>query len=95
MQEKVQADGSVKRIKTTVAEAFQVIKKRLISVPVVAIPDLNKPFQVQTDASVVGTGGVLMQDGRVVAYTCTKISPAEFNYATGEQELLGLIHALQ
>jgi len=44
MQEKVQGDGSVKRIKTTVVEAFQEIKKRPISAPVLAIPDLNKPF---------------------------------------------------
>jgi len=93
--EKVNPDGSVRRIKTTVAEAFEDIKKRLVSAPVLAIPDLDKPFQVHTDASVVGTGGVLMQDGRVVAYTSSKFSPAEFNYTTGEQELLGLIHALQ
>eukprot|EP00983_Pelagomonas_calceolata_P030214 947588-Pelagomonas_calceolata.AAC.1 len=90
MEEKVEADGSVKRIKTTVAETFQEIKKRLIIAPVLAIPDLNKPFQVHTDASVVGTGGLLMQDGHAVVYTSTKCSPAELNYTTGEQELLGL-----
>eukprot|EP00983_Pelagomonas_calceolata_P042982 1138727-Pelagomonas_calceolata.AAC.1 len=82
MQEKVQADGSVKRIKTTVAKAFWANKKRLISAPVLAIPVLNKPFHVHTDASIVGTGGVLMQDGCLVAYTSTKVSPAEFNYTT-------------
>ena len=36
-----------------------------------------------------------MQDGREVAYTSSKFSSAEYNYTTGEQELLGLIHALQ
>eukprot|EP00967_Tisochrysis_lutea_P158523 scaffold324349_cov86-Tisochrysis_lutea.AAC.1 len=55
-QEKVQADGSVKHIKTTVAKVFQRIEKGLICAPVLAIPDLNKAIQVHTGASVVGTG---------------------------------------
>jgi len=76
-------------------KAFQEIKKLLVTAPVLAIPDLNKPFQVHTDASVVGTGGVLMQEGRVVSYTSPKFAPAEFNYGTPEQELLGLVRALQ
>jgi len=59
------------------------------------VPDRDRPFHVHTDASVVGTGGVLLQDERVVAYTSTKFTPAETRYHTGEQELLGLIRALQ
>jgi len=35
--------------------------------PDLAIPDINKPFQVRTDASMIGTGGVLMHNGCVVA----------------------------
>ena len=76
-------------------KAFQEIKKLLVMAPILAIPDLNKPFQVHTDAYVVGTGGVLMQEGRVVLYTSSKFAPAESNYGTPEQELLGLVRALQ
>ena len=72
-------------------EDFQEIHKLLVTAPVLAIPDLNKPFQVHTDASVVGTGGVLMQESRVASYTSSKFAPAEFNYGTPEQELLGLV----
>ena len=36
----------------------------------------------------MGTGGVLVQGGRVVAYTSSKFTQAEVNYATTEQELL-------
>ena len=43
----------------------------------------------------VGTGGVLLQGGRVVAYTSSKFTQAEVNYATTEQELLALVRALQ
>ena len=38
----------------------------LISAPVLAVPDRDQPFQVHTDASVVGTGGVLVQGSCVV-----------------------------
>jgi len=75
--------------------AFNEIKRRLVTAPVLAIPDLNKPLQVYSDASVAGTGGVLMQEGRVFLYTSPKFAQAEFNYGTPEQDLLGLVRALQ
>ncbi|KAJ9512230.1 hypothetical protein QJQ45_012792 [Haematococcus lacustris] len=76
-------------------EAFVGLKEALCSAPVLALPDFSKPFVVCTDASLVGTGGVLMQDGRPIAYTSKKMSPAETRYATGEQELLGIIRAVR
>ncbi|KAJ9514191.1 hypothetical protein QJQ45_002279 [Haematococcus lacustris] len=76
-------------------EAFDGLKEALCSAPVLALPDFSKPFVVCTDASLVGTGGVLMQDGRPIAYTSKKMSPAETRYATGEQELLGIIRAVR
>ncbi|KAJ9512274.1 hypothetical protein QJQ45_012943 [Haematococcus lacustris] len=76
-------------------EAFDGLKEALCSAPVLALPDFSKPFVVCTDASLVGTGGVLMQDGRPIAYTSKKMSPAEMRYATGEQELLGIIRAVR
>ena len=75
--------------------AFLELKKALTSAPVLALPDLNSTFEVHTDASVHGTGGVLIQKGRVVAYTSSKFSSAEYNYTTGEQEFLALVRALQ
>ena len=57
-------------------------------------PDCNKPFTVISDASLEGTGAVLLQDERPVAFTSKKLTSAERNYTTGEQELLGVIHAM-
>ncbi len=76
-------------------KAFTRLKQALITAPVLALPDRNDVFEVHSDASLVGTGGVLMQAGRVVAFTSYKFNDAERRYATGEQELLGLIRALQ
>ncbi|WP_366144398.1 reverse transcriptase domain-containing protein, partial [Giesbergeria sp.] len=75
--------------------AFNRLKQALTSAPVLALPDRNAVFEVHSDASLVGTGAVLMQGGRVVAFTSYKFNAAERRYATGEQELLGLIHALR
>lgn len=75
--------------------AFDALKKALTEAPVLALPDFSKPFTVMTDASNNGCGAVLMQNDRPIAYTSKKFSSAERNYTTGEQETLGLIHALK
>jgi len=76
-------------------DAFEAIKLALSSAPVLVVPDLNKPYTLVSDASMIASGAVLLQEGRVVAYTSKKHSPAEINYTTGEQEMLGVINALK
>ena len=75
--------------------AFNKLKQELMSAPVLALPDPELPFEVHSDASDVGTGGILMQEGRVVEYTSSKFNEHEVNYNVTEKELLGLIRALQ
>nr|XP_051215162.1 uncharacterized protein LOC127332864 [Lolium perenne] len=48
--------------------SFQELKKRLVSAPILCLPDLEKGFQVYCDASHQGIGSVLMQEGKVEAY---------------------------
>src|SRR3954470_12640723 len=48
--------------------SFQELKKRLVTAPVLCLPDIQKDFQVYCDASRQGLGSVLMQDGKVVSY---------------------------
>jgi len=67
---------------------FECLKEAVVSAAVLAVHDCDKPFQVHTNASVVGTGGVLLQEGRI-AYTSSKFTSEEHNYSTMEQELLG------
>jgi hypothetical protein len=50
-------------------EAFQTLKKLLTTSPVLAQPDITKPFDIYCDASGTGLGHVLMQEGRVISYS--------------------------
>jgi hypothetical protein len=49
-------------------EAFQTLKRLLTTAPILAQPDIEKSFHVYCDASGIGIGCVLMQQGRVIAY---------------------------
>ena len=63
--------------------------------PVLATPDIHKEFVIYCDASRTGLGGVLMQEGRVVAYLSRQLRPHEENYATHDLELAAVVHALK
>jgi hypothetical protein len=54
-------------------EAFEQLKTLLTTTPVLAQPDITKPFDVYCDASGSGLGCVLMQEGRVIAYASRQL----------------------
>ena len=58
-------------------------------------PDITKPFEVYCDASNVGLGCVLMQEGYVIAYVSRQLKPSEMNYPTHDLELAAVVHALK
>nr|AAM01108.1 Putative Sorghum bicolor 22 kDa kafirin cluster [Oryza sativa Japonica Group] len=68
--------------------SFEELKRRLVSAPVLILPDQTKDFQVYCDASRQGLGCVLMQDGKV-------LRPHEGNYPTHDLELAAVVHALK
>ena len=76
-------------------EAFQTLKDRLTTAPVLAQPDISKSFDVYCDASRIGLGCVLMQEGRVVAYASRQLKRHEENYPTHDLELAAVVHALK
>jgi hypothetical protein len=75
--------------------AFDDIKQALTSAPVLRLPDHSKPFTVVCDASLQGVGAVLLQEGQAVAYESHKLTDAERNYTTSDQELLAVVRALE
>ena len=83
--------------------AFEGLKNRLCSAPVLVLPNYKaalagtQPFLVQTDASEAAMGAVLMQDQgkgwQPVSFASKTFSPAEINYSVTEKELLALVWA--
>jgi hypothetical protein len=75
--------------------AFQELKKRLSEAPLLVLPDFTKTFEVECDASGIGIGGVLMQNGQPVAYFSEKLGGAQLNYSVYDKELYALVRALE
>lgn len=80
--------------------AFQLIKDKISHAPVLAPPDPDRPFVIETDASDFGIGAVLLQHGEdnhqhPIAFESKKLSDTERRYPAQERELLGILHALR
>ena len=67
----------------------------LTTTPILKITDPNKDFVVCTDACNEDLGGVLTQEGHVIAYESINLKIHENNYATYNLELASIIHALK
>jgi hypothetical protein len=76
-------------------EVFLTLMKLLTTAPVLAQPAIEKPFDVYCDASDMGIGGVLMQDGRAIAYASHQLRCHEERYPTHDLELLAVVRALK
>jgi hypothetical protein len=81
------------------AAAFERLRHLLISAPILAHPNYDKPFILHTDASTIGIGGVLSQtqdDGQEhpIAYISRTLTSAEKNYTATELECLAIVWAL-
>ena len=75
--------------------AFRTLRKLLTTAPVLAQPNIEKPFDFFYDASKSGLGCVLMQDCRVIAYASRQLKKQEVNYPTHDLELAAVVHALK
>ena len=75
--------------------AFQELRDRLTSAPVLAIPKSEEQFTIYSDASHQGLGCVLMQNGKVIAYGSRQLKPHEKNYPTHDLELAAIVFTLK
>jgi hypothetical protein len=76
-------------------DSFDHLKKRLMSPPVLVMPDLQKGFDIYCDACGQGLGCVLMQEGQVIAYASRQWRKHGLNYPTHDLELAVVVHTLK
>ncbi|WMV58247.1 hypothetical protein MTR67_051632 [Solanum verrucosum] len=76
-------------------KSFQELKKRLTTTPVLTLPEGTQGFVIYCDASRLGLGCVLMQNGKVIAYASRKLKVHEKNYPTHDLELAAVVFALK
>ncbi|GJX53871.1 putative reverse transcriptase domain-containing protein [Tanacetum coccineum] len=75
--------------------AFQLLKQKLCSAPILALPEGSENFVVYCDASHKGLGAVLMQKEKVIAYASRQLKVHEKNYTTHDLELGAVVFALK
>ncbi|KAL0554252.1 hypothetical protein IC582_008169 [Cucumis melo] len=77
------------------ASRFQELKQKLVTAPVLTVPDGSGSFVIYSNASKKGLGCVLMQQGKVVAYASRQLKTHEQNYPTHDLELAAVVFALK
>ena len=81
-------------------EAFDTLKHKLVTAPVLIMPDFDQEFIIATDASTLGIGAVLMQKRekklQPIAYYSRKLrTSTELNYSVTDKESLAIVEALK
>ncbi|GKC34432.1 putative reverse transcriptase domain-containing protein, partial [Tanacetum coccineum] len=75
--------------------AFQLLKQKLCSAPILALPEGSENFVVYCDASHKGLGAVLMHNEKVIAYASRQLKVHEKNYTIHDLELGAVVFALK
>jgi hypothetical protein len=76
-------------------KCFDELKERLTTAPVLIMTNIHKGFDVYCDASHLGLGCVLMQEGKVIAYASRLLRKHEKNYPMHDLELVVVVHPMK
>jgi len=71
------------------------LKSKLISAPLLSLPDFNNAFEIECDALRIGIGAILMQEKQPIAYFSEKLNGATLNYPTYDKELYAVVRAFE
>ncbi|XP_004301871.1 PREDICTED: uncharacterized protein LOC101305766 [Fragaria vesca subsp. vesca] len=75
--------------------AFEALKEALVSTPVLAIPDFEKEFTIECDASDKGSGAVLSQEGHPIAYLSKALAPRHTTLSIYDKEMMAVVFPVQ
>jgi hypothetical protein len=76
-------------------QAFHTLINKLTHAPLLQLLDFGKTFELECDASGIGIGGILFQEGKPVSYFSEKLSEPSVNYSTYDEELYALVCILE
>ena len=74
---------------------FDALKEKISSDPVLALPNLRLPFEIQTGASNYAMGAVLLQHGKSISYHSKTFDGVVINYHTYDKELYALVQSVK
>lgn len=75
--------------------AFNELKNKMVSSPVLAMPDFNKEFVIEADACGTGIGAVLMQSGRPISFFSKALGPKAAGQSVYEKEAIAIMEAIK
>ena len=76
-------------------KAFDILKENISTVPVLALLDLQRPFEIETYVSDYAIGVVLMQHGKPICYHSETFNSAVVNYPTYDKEFYVLVQSVK
>ena len=74
---------------------FNSLKQKLVTTPILALLDLQQPFEIETYASGYAMGAVLLQNGKPIYFHSETFSKVVINYTTYDKELFSLVESVK
>jgi hypothetical protein len=75
--------------------SFNTLIDKLTHAPLLQFSNFGKTFELECDASGIGISGVLLQEGKLIAYFSEKLSGSSLNYSMYDKELYVLVRVLE